>query len=194
MAAVTRLGSLRGFVGQSPCGLGAATIGLGLTAHVLGGGRAVDCAPLLLASAIAVVTTLVAQRVAVPAYRGAPIAVALLGVGQFGMHVALSSHGATDPAAASLLGLSCGLIVTHSVATALLAVLLLGAHQAAELALHLLSRARRHMDVRITVAPPVDAVMGWTPAPESGHRSRGDQQWRYGVARPRRGPPALLAV
>lgn len=191
--AVTRLGSSRGSAGQSPLVLGAVTIGLGLTAHLVGGGSAVDCAPLLLAAVIAVVTTLAAQRAVAPAYRGAPIAVGLLGVGQLGMHLALSSHEAADPAATSVLGLSCGWIVTHTVATAVLAVLLLGAHQSAELALHLLSHARERIVMRIVFVAPRDECVDRSPAPEKRHVSRRSQQWRYGTAQSRRGPPALLA-
>lgn len=173
--------------------LGGATIGLGVTAHVLGGGTSIDCAPLLLAAVIAVVTTLVAQRLAAPAYGGAPIAVAVLGAGQFGMHLALRGHETADPAVRSFLGLSCGVIVAHTIATALLAVLLLGAQQSAELALHLISRVRQRVDVRIVFVAPSDEDPDQASTPGERHESRRSQQWRYGVVQPRRGPPALVA-
>jgi len=71
--------------------LPSASVVLGVAAHVLGGGGAVDCVPLLVAAALGVLTTFAAQRVAGTTYRGAPLAVAMLGVGQLGIHPALSA-------------------------------------------------------------------------------------------------------
>lgn len=188
--AATGLGSLR----QPPALLAAVAVGLGVGAHILGGGVAVDCVPLLLAAALGVISALTAQRLAGQTYHGASIAVLALSVGQFAMHVALNGHLATDSATDSFLGLNCSLVATHTVATALLAVLLLGAHQCTELALHLLFCAARRVSVRITLVllpSPDQTVMVTTAAPAWERVSRSGQQWCHGIARPRRGPPAL---
>lgn len=184
----------------------AATILLGVIAHVAGGGgAALDCLPLMAAAVLGVATTHAAQRFAAHTYRGVPAAAALLVVGQAGMHLALSmsldTHldsiaAQSGPAPVLVLKLSGGLIVAHAAATALLMILLLGTHQSAELALHVLVHACRA--VRTLVAPARPPT--WTglttvgPCLAREPAALGSEQWRYGPVRPRRGPPSPRGV
>jgi hypothetical protein len=184
--------------------LTSASVVLGVAAHVLGGGgAAVDCVPLLVAAALGVLTTFAAQRVAGITYRGAPIAVAMLGVGQLAIHLtlsaSLSSHFEAVPEHASLgllsvLGLRCGLLAAHAAATAVLVVLLFGAHRSAESALHLFSHARRCTRMRIVLAPPrADGRITTVVTAPDRVLAFAAQQWRPGQATSRRGPPLALA-
>ena len=178
---------------------------LGVAAHVLGGGgAAVDCVPLLVAAALGVLTAFAAQRVAGITYRGTPIAVAMLGVGQLAIHLtlsaSLSSHFEAVPEHASLgllsvLGLRCGLLAAHATATAVLVVLLFGAHQSAESALHLFSHARRCTRMRIVLAPPrADGRITTVVMAPDRVLAFAAQQWRPGQATSRRGPPVAFAL
>ncbi len=185
--------------------LAGATIAAGLIAHELGGSATVRCFPLLVATIVGVLTTLVAQRAAGLDDRGAPAATAaLLEMGQLGMHLALSmplsnhvdSIGSQPgPRPTLVLGLSCALIIAHTVAAGLLAILLLGAQHSVSLALHLLLRARHRCRTVVVLA-----IRRWgsllapmVPDPEWTTAALADQQWRYGPVRPRRGPPRALA-
>ncbi|HEX4251045.1 MAG TPA: hypothetical protein VH008_24480 [Pseudonocardia sp.] len=204
MTAVTRLAPDAAPPCRSPLVLTGATVVLGLAAHVLGGGGAVlDCAPLLVAAALGVATALAARRVAGLTYRGAPVAVGMLGIGQLGMHLALSAslsaHIAAAPDHASpghiaVLGLRCGLLAAHAGATAVLVVLLFGAHQSAESALHLISHARHCVHLPAVLASPRadERTTALPPAPDRV-LDFAAQQWRSGLARPRRGPPTAFA-
>jgi hypothetical protein len=203
VTAVTRPAPDAALSRRSPLVLTSASVVLGVAAHVLGGGgAAVDCVPLLVAAALGVLTTFAAQRVAGFTYRGAPIAVAMLGVGQLGIHLALSaslnSHFEAVPEHASLellsvLGLRCGLLAAHAAATAVLVVLLFGAHRSAESALHLFSHARR-CALRIVLAPPrSDGRITAVVAAPDRVPAFVAQQWRPGEATSRRGPPPAFA-
>ena len=205
VTAVTRPAPAAALSRRSPLVLTSASVVLGVAAHVLGGGGAViDCVPLLVAAALGVFTTFAAQRVAGLTYRGAPIAVAMLGIGQLGIHLALSaslsSHFQAVPEHASLgllsvLGLRCGLVTAHAAATAVLVVLLFGAHRSAESALHLFSHARRCAHLRIVLAPPrADGRITAVVAAPDRVPAFAAQQLRPGQATSRRGPPPAFAL
>jgi hypothetical protein len=204
VTAVTRPAPDAALSRRSPLMLTSASVVLGVAAHVLGGGgAAVDCVPLLVAAALGVLTTFAAQRVAGITYRGAPIAVAMLGVGQLGIHLTLSaslnSHFEAVPEHASLellsvLGLRCGLLAAHAAATAVLVVLLFGAHRSAESAHHLFSHARRCTHLRIVLAPPrSDGRITAVVAAPDRVPAFAAQQWQPGQATSRRGPPLAFA-
>jgi hypothetical protein len=173
-----------------------------LAAHVLGGGRPVlHFIPLLAAAALGVLTTFIAARAAGITYRPGSVAFTMLGAGQLGMHLILSVSASDhpdlmmaqgSPGLISLFGLGCGVLATHTAATAVMAILLLGAHQSASAAFHLMCRAYRRLRVLVVLAPrsddgPSPAVV---PSPDRQVVFSG-QQWCRGLARPRRGPPRV---
>ena len=201
MTAVTRAQFREGLPRRSPLLMVGATVGLGIVAHVLGGGPApVDCLPLWGGTLLAVVGTLTAQR----AMRGSPRMVfsasALLGLGQFGMHMALStalirhSHPAGDRSEDSeevLSSFSCGLVAAHTAAAMLLVILLMGAHYSVALALRVLAALCRRVGLLVVSPSPDDHVVTSTRVIGFDPGATG-QRWRYGSVHSRRGPPLLL--
>ncbi|WP_028937348.1 hypothetical protein [Pseudonocardia spinosispora] len=190
---------------RSPVVLAAGTIVLGVAAHVLGGGGgAVESLPLLMATTFGVATTLAARRVAGRTCRGAAGAAALLGIGQFGMHLALSVSVSNhfDPitehsSQQHILGLSCGLVLAHTLTTALLVVLVLGAHRSAELALRLLSHTPRVPRLLMVLMPRRSdrQFVAVTPSPELTTAALlVAQRLHNGPVGPRRGPPRVFAT
>lgn len=177
-----------------------ATIGLGVLAHVLGGGAApIDCLPLWAGTLLAVIGTLMAQRAMGGTTRAVVSASALLGLGQFGMHLALSTAvirhthsqaGRSGLSAELLSTLSCGLVAAHATAAMLLVVLMLGAHQSVELTLRVLTQLCRRVGLLVSPAPDDHIVTsGLVVASDPIATGR---HWRYGSIRSRRGPPVLL--
>lgn len=187
--------------------LAGCTIVLGVAAHVLGGGGdGIECLPLLVAATSGVATALAARRIAGHTHRGAAAAVTLLGIGQLGMHLALSvslsTHLESMTAQSPLppphvLGLTCGLVLAHTATTGLLVVLLLGAHRSADLAFHLLSHAPCRSRWLVVPAPRRSdwRLLATNPNPEwTTAALLVAQQWHYGPVRPRRGPPRMFTA
>lgn len=188
---------------QSPPVLAALTVGLGLAAHLVSGGRSIECLPLLAAAGIGVLTALSTRRIAGQVYDGAFAAVTLLGVGLWGAHIALSEplnglgNGESLAAESARItgGFNHGVLAVHAPGTTLLVIFLLGACQAVEVALHLLALGRQRWIVCIVAAPPATAyaVRKVFSSRFETIRNRGARHWGYGLSRPRRGPPLTFA-
>lgn len=157
--------------------LAVAAVVLGVGAHVVGGGDAsLSCLPLLAAALAGVGATLVADRVAGYS-RGAGPAACLLGVGQLAMHLLLRQSLSLHPTAAEavvrgtpfrVLGLSCELVAAHTIASAVLVILLLGTQRSVELVVRPLTRARTWLQVPILTSPTdsADGLARLIPTPE----------------------------
>lgn len=177
--------------------LAAATVVLGVAAHVVGGGGAdVNCAPLVAAALFAVTTTFVADRL-VDYRRGCGIgAVTLVGTGQLVMHVELSGAlaGHASPTGIGL-GLTCGLVVTHAVATGAIVVMLLGVQRTLELPLRLASQSRAWLWALILPpTKPLDETPPWASCIVDDEVPAAIRHAWHGLTDRRRGPPMEFTV
>ncbi len=173
-------------------GLSFSAIAFGLVAHIVGGsGADWSCVPLVAASGLAALATLGADRLIGYHSRAAGPAIALLGGGQLAMHLALSGaldlHA--DRFASSGMGLTCGVVVAHAVATGALSVLLLGAQRSMALLAALLDRAARLVRIWFR-GPGAVTETGERPVVEVAPGAA-VRLLRYGPVRPRRGPPVI---
>ncbi|HEY1969147.1 MAG TPA: hypothetical protein VGH89_14455 [Pseudonocardia sp.] len=175
--------------------LASATAGLGLMAHVLGGGGvSLSCLPLIAAAVAGVLFTLLADRISGYQRRASLGMIGLVGGGQLAMHLSLNASLPGHAAAEHVgLGLTCGLVVTHAISTGVLIGLMLGLPRLLELPVALLARASAWFwpgwyVVLVPVDHVSDAVTTTSPAPAGTDAVRMDY---YGPVRPRRGPPVL---
>jgi hypothetical protein len=163
----------------------AATLTLGVIAHLIGGGAPISCLTVSVAGVLGLPATRLAQWLAGDPLRSAGSVLATLGAGQLAMHLALSLPSVPEPSA-SRIGVTVAMLVAHALVAALLWVCVLGAERSLAAAADLLEWLRAWVLPARGSGPVADRRR----APLDEHRPPARNGATDSRVRRRRGPPA----